>query len=162
MSSPAIVYLRHLADKSILATRSPHVWLGGNDVSTWERLPATTGRKAYQQQCCRELRKLLKPGRTVYTNQQHVSRSGMMRTLTVQILAQGRIRDITGLVADACGFSQNDRGAIKVSGCGFDAGFQIVYDLGHALWPKGTRKPHGTRNGVPDHDGGYALKHERA
>jgi hypothetical protein len=28
-----------------------------------------------------------------------------------------------------------------------------------ALWPNGTDTPHGTRNGEPDTNGGYALKH---
>jgi hypothetical protein len=37
-------------------------------------------------------------------------------------------------------------------------GFAAVYNLGYALWPNGTPEPHGTRNGVPDRDGGYALK----
>jgi hypothetical protein len=39
-----------------------------------------------------------------------------------------------------------------------DMGFDLVYSLGSALWPNGTDTPHGTRNGEPDSDGGYALK----
>lgn len=35
----------------------------------------------------------------------------------------------------------------------------FVYSLGRTLWPDGTRAPHGRRNGQPDSDGGYALKH---
>ena len=46
-----------------------------------------------------------------------------------------------------------------VGGCGFCGGFDIVQALGYALWPKGTKKPHGTRNGEPDTCGGYALTH---
>jgi hypothetical protein len=30
--------------------------------------------------------------------------------------------------------------------------------LGQKLWPNGTKKPHGARNGQPDESGGYALK----
>ena len=37
-------------------------------------------------------------------------------------------------------------------------GYHVVYNLGYTLWPKGTSKPHGTRNGEPDSDGGYALR----
>jgi len=41
-----------------------------------------------------------------------------------------------------------------------DMGFQIVYQLGQRMWPDGTPKPHGRRNGQPDSAGGYALKHQ--
>jgi hypothetical protein len=52
-----------------------------------------------------------------------------------------------------------DDGGIKIGGCGMDMGFDLVYSLGATLWPNGTRKPHGTRNGEPDSAGGYALNH---
>lgn len=48
---------------------------------------------------------------------------------------------------------------LKVTGCGMDMGFHVVYALGANLWPKGTPKPHGKRNGEADSEGGYALKH---
>jgi hypothetical protein len=54
-------------------------------------------------------------------------------------------------------FDRNREG-IVVGGCGMDMGFHLVYNLGATLWPKGTEKPHGTRNGEPDTSGGYALK----
>ncbi|ARK07586.1 hypothetical protein LAV_00211 [Sphingobium phage Lacusarx] len=54
----------------------------------------------------------------------------------------------------------SDKQGIRIGGCGMDMGFSLVYDLGNTLWPKGTRKPHGTLNGKPDKSGGYALKHE--
>jgi len=41
-----------------------------------------------------------------------------------------------------------------------DMGFHVVYNLGRTLWPEGTPEPHGTRNGEPDRDGGYALNHQ--
>lgn len=50
-------------------------------------------------------------------------------------------------------------GGIKCDGCGMDMGFQLVYSLGRTLWPLGTHEPHGKRNGQPDREGGYALKH---
>ena len=46
-----------------------------------------------------------------------------------------------------------------VARSGMDMGFAVVYDLGLSLWPAGTPAPHGTRNGEPDANGGYALKH---
>jgi hypothetical protein len=47
---------------------------------------------------------------------------------------------------------------ITIGGCGMDMGFELVYQLGYALWPNGTPAPHGTRNGEPDTNGGYALR----
>ena len=67
---------------------------------------------------------------------------------------------ISALMAQANGYTRDDdRGGLKVHGCGMDMGFSIVYGLGCALWPNGTDKPHGTRNGEPDSAGGYAIGH---
>lgn len=49
-------------------------------------------------------------------------------------------------------------GALMLGGCGYSKPSHIGYSLGRALWPDGTPEPHGTRNGEPDSDGGYALK----
>lgn len=71
------------------------------------------------------------------------------------------IRSIGFLACKAMGDTwDRDRYGIKVGGCGMDMGFHVVYNLGYNLWPKGTKKPHGTRNGEPDRDGGYALNHK--
>lgn len=71
------------------------------------------------------------------------------------------IGSIGYLVAKATGHGWDDRrGGVSMGGCGMDMGFALVYSLGSALWPNGTRQPHGTRNGQPDRDGGYALKQE--
>lgn len=118
------------------------------------------------------LRKHLKPGDTVYTLISHVSRSGMSRDvrLFMPYLVKEhdgrevpRIMSITWHVANATGATPLDRGewVIGMGGAGYDAGFECVYRLGHALWPNGTPEPHGIRNGKPDSDGGYALRHER-
>lgn len=67
---------------------------------------------------------------------------------------------ISGMMARANGYTfDQDRGGLKVGGCGMDMGFSVVYGLGMALWPNGTPKPHGVRNGEPDSDGGYAIGH---
>lgn len=133
------------------------------------------------------LRKMLKPGDEVYCILRHRSASGMSRVIDLAIpyrdyrmvypvKADGstdyeakpkkrytgkmRIRSIGWLAAKAMGDNFDaDRQGIKVSGCGMDMGFHTVYQLGAYLWPKGTPKPHGRRNGEPDSEGGYALKH---
>lgn len=112
------------------------------------------------------LLKLLKPGFTVYTACSHVSSSGMTRHIGVYIVQRGktraddRIQDISWYVANILGYrrSKTGNGDLIVAGAGMDMGFHVVYALGSALWPKGTAKPHGTRNGEPDRDGGYALR----
>ena len=137
----------------------------------------------------RELRKLLKPGDTVYTILRHCSRSGMQRVIELVIpyikyheeypLKPGsdyardydaepkrvkvgpQVRIIGGWAARAMGYSRSKKyDGIITNGCGMDMGFELVYNLGRTLWPKGTVKPHGMRNGQPDRDGGYALKHQ--
>lgn len=70
------------------------------------------------------------------------------------------IRDITRDAARVVGYSVDDRtGGAKICGCGMNMGFHFIYSLGASLWPNGTPKPHGRRNGAPDSDGGYALKY---
>lgn len=107
------------------------------------------------------LRAVLNPGDTVCCILRKVSRSGMARQIDFFIVGDDRRpHRITGYIADALDYPLNHNcGALKVSGCGMDMGFEIVYNLGRALWPNGTPKPHGRRNGEPDSDGGYALKH---
>jgi hypothetical protein len=118
------------------------------------------GKEAKQEQAKQELRKLLKPGQTVYCILNHVSSSGMSRSISLAIGGKkGEIRKLDYLVATARGEHIDEKhGGLKVSGCGMDMGFHLVYSLGRMLWPNGTRKPHSTRNGAPDRDGGYALR----
>jgi hypothetical protein len=101
----------------------------------------------------------VKPGTKIYTTVKHVARSGMSRTISLYVVRKGEILDITSLVARAVGYSMDHkRWGIRSHGCGMDMCFEAVYNLGCAMWPKGTPKPHSTRNGKPDNSGGYALK----
>lgn len=116
------------------------------------------------------LRKMLPAGSTVYTLITHVARSGMSRNVRVLIARKGQIEDITGLIAGALGM-RRATGAnwdIVVGGCGFDAGFHVVSNLGYALFPKGgplsksTRQFQGKRNGeTREMSGAYLLNHGR-
>ena len=101
-----------------------------------------------------QLQTMLQPGDTLKTVLKQVSRSGMYRHIAVI----WKDENISYLVAKALEDKLHDDGSIGVSGCGMDMGFDIVYQLGSVLWPNGTPTPHGTRNGEPDSDGGYALK----
>lgn len=131
-------------------------------------LKGDTGAEAYKRYLRKQLRQMgLRPRSTVYCVCEHVSKSGMTRHTRLLIPARNpyqkghlMIRDISGNAAKLCGYRQAKGGALIVEGCGMDMGFAAVYALGQALWPKGTPKPHGSRNGEPDSDGGYALKHQ--
>lgn len=114
-----------------------------------------------QEEALTNLRKLVKPGDTIYTVLRHASRSGMYRRISLHVIKKDGPHQLDYLVIKA-GIGEQPRGnaeGVGVGGCGMDMGFHLVYNLGARLWPKGTTKPHGTRNGEPDRDGGYALKH---
>lgn len=82
------------------------------------------------------------------------------RLMVVETREAPAIRSIGWLAARAMGDSfDRDRQGIKAGGCGMDMGFNLVYNLGATMWPKGTPKPHGSRNGESDTAGGYALNH---
>lgn len=116
------------------------------------------------------LHRMLSPGERIYTILRHRSASGMSRRISMFISAYDDQGPRTGpkcaiigldwLVSRALGYRQHNDGGLVVHGCGMDAGFELVYNLGAALWPNGTPEPHGRRNGEPDSAGGYALKHE--
>ncbi len=130
-----------------------------------------------KKEAVERLLRTVEPGDTVYTIARHVSRSGMQREISlvaidrslivlpiesrVEIAKLGRdaLTTIDFFAARALGYRIGKHGGIVVGGGGMDMGFHLVYNLGRALWPNGTDRPHGRRNGQPDSDGGYALKH---
>jgi hypothetical protein len=111
------------------------------------------------------LLKLLKPGDTVYCNLKHVSQSGMSRVISLHIIKDNRLQDISGLAAPLLeGYDERHYGC-KAGGCGMDMGFHLVYNLGRQLWPNGFPVAAGYwRNEAYKEgqleDGGYALKSE--
>ena len=119
----------------------------------------TKATKSERAQSLTLLRSVLKPGAEVFTQVRHVSKSGMTRWLDVYTVIDGSIRNITWDVCAAADFTFcGRRHSLKIEGCGMDMGFQAVYCLGFAIWPDGTPEPHGTRNGQPDTNPGYALR----
>lgn len=120
-----------------------------------------------------ELREQLKPGSIIYTDLKHVSSSGMTRSITVKVVEDGVIRDISYKAAIAIDRTIDKKySGLKIGGCGMDAGFSIVYDLGAVLYPDGFEcigqercksNDHfnGDRNYEPHHHkaGGYAFDH---
>jgi hypothetical protein len=107
--------------------------------------------KQAQKETADYLKSLLKPGDTVYTVLRSVSRSGMLRSISLKIIrtdgARPYLMDITGYAGDLLEYSRGKDGGLRVSGCGMDMGFHVVYNLSRVLF------------GIAD-KGGYALQQE--
>lgn len=131
--------------------------------------------KADKEDARERLAGMLKPGDTVHTILEHVSRSGMLRHVRPVVL---RDNDAVNLGYSAGAFldwSVTDQ-SVHVDGCGMDMGFHLVHELASALFPEGfecigegsersQRCPsndhtNGDRNYKPHHhgSGGYALR----
>jgi hypothetical protein len=85
------------------------------------------------------LRATITPGETIYGILRHVSRSGMMRVVSVFLMKDGQPYNISGFVAQAIGFGMNSYGDIKVGGCGMDVLFEIQYNLSVVLFGDGYK-----------------------
>ena len=136
----------------------------------------------------KRLSEILQPGDTVFTSINHVSSSGMSRSISLYVFRLKddplNDRDIEPICLDywasrLLGESiDQKKGGVKVSGVGMDMGFHLVYSLARQLWPDGwlcigkaQRCPandHLNEAGrqSPDYrhdrlhvDSGYALRH---
>ncbi len=130
------------------------------DLGSWTPCTRKEHDAALEASAIKRIRAMVRPGDSVYSVCTHQSSSGMSHRFRVFLpVRAGRrlvIQDVTRAVARATGLRLSG-GEIQMGGCGYSKSFEIAYSLGWALWPKGTRKPHGTRNGEPDRAGGYAL-----
>lgn len=115
-----------------------------------EHVKSETQREAFDK-----LKELLKPGQTVYTNVNTVSRSGMSRNISAYIVHEGKVLDISWIINRLNGKAIPEQGGVKMGGCGMDMGFALVYGLSRTLWHEGYRC-----NGEHHRDGGYALNQE--
>ena len=120
------------------------------------------------------LMELLRDGKyIVYTSLNHVSRSGMSRSISLFVaVCRGELQNITSLAATEMGEKRDRYDGITVGGCGMDMGFSLVYNLSSTLFPKGFRchgkacRSNDHSNGDRNYDGrhrhtsgGYALSH---
>lgn len=79
---------------------------------------------------------------TVYTVLRHVSQSGMSRDISLFIVEDNRLRNITYTASIALGEKVKDKNGqrvIRVNGCGMDMGFHLVYSLASVLYPNEDR-----------------------
>lgn len=114
---------------------------------------------------------VLPPGTRVYTKLISVSRSGMSRVISVHVVIDGVIVNITHHVARAIDYTLTKSGPIglKVPGCGMDMGYHVVHNLSYALHgmtdkPLGAIKPHASApcETAPEtpYRAGYTLRQE--
>jgi len=99
--------------------------------------------KTEKTEAFERLRKWIKPGDTVHTILDNVSRSGMSRTIRVVLLQDSEALHPNHAVSTLLGYSRAKRGdGFVVGGCGMDMGFHVVHNLGYALF--GEEAEHGT------------------
>lgn len=110
-------------------------------MATGERLTRKQVEAREREDAADRLRELVKPGGTVFTILRHVSRSGMLRHITLHIMGAEKdgTLDITHLAAKAMGEKRADNGGIKMGGCGMDMGFSLVYSLSTILYGNGYK-----------------------
>ena len=109
----------------------------------------TNAEKSEQAEATARLLEWVKPGDTLYTQVKNVSRSGMSRVIQVIQLENNEPRYLGYNVAQALGWSYDrKREGVKVSGCGMDMGFHLIYELSVKLF---------CTEGY-DHDKAYSLK----
>lgn len=105
-----------------------------------------------QKEARATLRKLCRPGTTIYTIIRHVSKSGMTRRIDLFVIRKNRPWRLSHYVADLEGYRVHRDGGITVQGCGMDMGFHLVHNLSYAL--------HGHKETARVDHPGYSLKHE--
>ena len=99
----------------------------------------TPAQKLDQKEAIKELKKVLKKGKTVYTVLRHVSRSGMQRHISLILPPKPGstyMRHLDHNAARALGWQDSGKG-IVVGGCGLDTGHHLVYSLSHRLFSDG-------------------------
>lgn len=94
----------------------------------------------------------------LYVLNRHVSRSGMLRRVSVFVVNGGELVDVTRLVADVTGFklSRNyttNADTLALQGAGMDMHFHLTYTLGRKLYPAGDTRPGATHT-----DAGYMIR----
>jgi hypothetical protein len=93
-------------------------------------------------------------GDTIYTVLRSVAPSGMSRTMSLKVVKNGKILDLTyyaSVVLDYPLVEVNGSRALRVGGCGMDMGFHVVYSLSRVLF---RDKYEGQPDAV---DAGYSL-----
>jgi len=103
---------------------------------------------------------------TIYVFCRHVSNSGMFRLISCYVIRDNKPIYLDHLIEELGLYKMDKkRDGLRVSGCGMNMGFAVVYNFSKALFPNGFRyrKNEHHRNGpsaTVDGNGGHALKHQ--
>jgi hypothetical protein len=90
-----------------------------------------------KQEARQELLEMMeKHNHTVYTELEHVSKSGMLRRISCHVQDEkGYTNDITHLVSEVTEINEDkNKKGLRVTGCGMDMGFHVVYNLSNNLY----------------------------
>ncbi|MCK9370445.1 hypothetical protein M0R04_11095 [Candidatus Dojkabacteria bacterium] len=82
--------------------------------------------KTDKDEAIKSLKKLLKGVNNIYGIIHSVSQSGMSRTLSIVIPKNKEIVCLNWYIERLGTYKRNDKGNLKVSGCGMDMGFHVV------------------------------------
>jgi len=119
-------------------------------------------------------------GRNILVVLKGVSRSGMLRNMDFYAIVpltekeqkeekhkgiKPKVRKVylNNFISQLLDYKRDERkGTLKVNGCGMDMAFEVVYNLGRVLYPKGDGHTITHRNGnkSPETDGGYLLSYD--
>ena len=95
------------------------------------------------------LREVLSPGDTLHTVLRHVSKSGMTRWIDVYKIENGEMRYLSYWASKLLDYPMSDkREGVKVTGCGMDMGFHLVYNVSRALFGAGYDCIKDEENGI--------------
>jgi len=91
-----------------------------------------------REEAIEKLKEAIKPGDLLYTQLEHVTKSGMTRFIRVRKIEHNYPYNYTYLVAKALDWTYSDKyEAVKVGGCGMDMGFHLIYSLSSVLYDDG-------------------------
>lgn len=122
-------------------------------MTTTKKLTKKEQRTIEIQEAREQLLPILEKGNfTVYTELKHVSQSGMSRRISCYVAtAPGELVNIDWYIERMDLYNRDIKnGGLKVSGCGMDMGFAVVYNLSSSLFRN--------EDGSYSHDGAYKLK----
>ena len=122
----------------------------------------------------REVKRMIKPGDTIYTILRHCSSNGMNRRISLIAIVNGKPVSLDWY-AEKLGIANRSRNheGLTVSGCGMDMGFHLVYNFASVMYPHGFNcagkercRSNDHTNGSNDYNrrkkhssGGYAYRH---
>ena len=88
------------------------------------------------------VKKWAPPGTVVYTRLNHVSRSGMSRSITPLIIRDNEPFYLAWTTAVLFGQVRDKYDGLKIGGCGMDMGFHLVYTLSRIVYDDGNALEH--------------------